>query len=313
VEHLNPFSASPTVGAASSCLRSGRSEGVLAVGWRAEGPTDSGEAAGLVLFKTSPEQTQSSPVCHREGDQVSINFNMKDRKLKRLKNLKCNVWLSGQLHGVPKPGHRDDVPWFVTLTYRDAAAWHPNHIAESMDRYRAWCKRRGVPCRYIWVAELTATGRVHYHLIAWLPVGTRMTFWDRPRRVKGKKTVAFWTHGLSNTQQAKHGVSYLMKYLSKMGEFHHFPDGLRLYGVGGLDKDARAIRQWQGLPGWVKRSYGVGDIKRMGRHFVMHCTGEVLPPMYRRKFVPGGVVLTQLRDMPEKVYDHGAFSSWPRV
>jgi hypothetical protein len=140
-----------------------------------------------------------------------------------------------------------------------------------------------------------------------------MTFWDKPRRVKGKRTEPFWPHGMSNTQQCKAGVSYLMKYLSKMGEEHRFPDGLRLYGVGGLSKDARSIRQWQNLPAWVKRDHGVGGVKRVHGRLVDMETGELLAAMYRRAFVPGGIELYQLRDMPEKVYDHGPWSSWPRI
>jgi hypothetical protein len=284
----------------------------LGAGWCSEGAPNSGEAAGLVLFKTSPGQTSSNSDPHRENGVIKVNFCPFERKLKRLKRLKSSVWLSGQLQCLPKPGHRPDVPWFVTLTYAHADKWSPNHIAEAMDRYRAWCVRRGIACRYIWVAELTATGRVHYHLIAWLPIGTRMTFWDRPRRVKGKKTVAFWTHGTTNTQPAKHGVAYLMKYLSKMGMYHAFPEGLRLYGVGGLDPEQRSIRAWSNLPFWVKCSHGVGEVRRIRGHLVNMATGECLPPMYWRKVVPGGIELHQLRPPPEKIFDHGAFCSWPR-
>jgi hypothetical protein len=284
----------------------------LGVGWHAKGGPESREAAGLVLFKTSPDQTSSNPEVHRENGVLSVSFCKTETRLKRLKRLKSGVWLSGQLHCLPKPGHRPDVPWFVTLTYRTGDAWQPDHISEAMDRYRHWCKRRGVPVRYIWVAELTTSGRVHYHLIAWLPQGTRMTFWDRPRRVKGKNTSAFWTHGMSNTQQAKHGVSYLMKYLSKMSEHHQFPEGLRLYGVGGLDADQRSICAWSNLPHWVKCSNGVGEVRRLRGRLVDQSTGEMLPPMYRRKLIPGGLELHQLRPYPEKIFDHGAFCTWPR-
>jgi hypothetical protein len=162
------------------------------------------------------------------------------------------------------------------------------------------------------VAELTKTGRVHYHLIAWLPLGVKMTFWDKARKVKGRKTSAFWTHGMSNTQTAKHGVAYLMKYLSKMGEFHEFPDGLRLYGAGGLTQESRQIRTWQNLPQWVKNDHGVGEIKRTQSGYVDLATGELLPPMWSRRFVPGGVQINQLREMPPKVYDHGAYCTFPR-
>jgi hypothetical protein len=153
---------------------------------------------------------------------------------------------------------------------------------------------------------------VHYHLIAWLPHGKKMTFWDKARRVKGKRTTAFWTHGMSNTQPAKHGVAYLMKYLSKMGELHEFPDGLRLYGMGGLSPEARQIRTWQNLPQWIKNDHGVGEVKRTEYGFLEMDTGEYLPPMYHRHFVPGGIEITRLRELPQKLYDHGAYCTFPR-
>jgi hypothetical protein len=117
---------------------------------------------------------------------------------------------------------------------------------------------------------------------------------------------------MTNTQQAKYGVSYLMKYLSKMGEFHEFPDGLRLYGVGGLSAENRAMRAWGNLPFWVKCSHGVGDVRRVRGRLVNMSTGELLPPMYRRQFVVGGMYLHQLRPFPEKIFDHGAFCTYPR-
>lgn len=293
-----------------ACAPAGRPEGGRS---HAEGGDASREAAGLVLFKTTSRQPPTKSGLHREDPCAFINTGIAERRLKRLKRLKSGVWLSGQLHRVDRDGFRPAVPWFVTLTYARAGEWQPNHIRAAVDAFRRWCKRRGVECRYTWVGELTGSGRVHYHLVCWLPQGVRMTFWDKPRRVRGKRTEPFWPHGMSNTQQCKAGVSYLMKYLSKMGEEHRFPDGLRLYGVGGLSKDARAIRQWQNLPAWVKHDHGVGGVKRVRGGFVDMETGELLAAMYRRAFVPGGIELYQLRDMPEKVYDHGPWSNWPRI
>ena len=272
----------------------------------------SAEGAGLVLFKTSPEQQPEQVVCHWENGRKIIPFDKPTQRLKRLKRLKSSVYLAGQLQNMPRDGFRPSQAHFVTLTYANDGAWRPNHIAEATDRYRHWCKRRGVECRYTWVAELTNRGRVHFHLIAWLPQGMKMTFWDKPRRVKGKNTCAFWTHGMSNTQTAKYGVAYLMKYLSKMGEFHEFPEGLRLHGSGGFTPEARQIRAWQNLPQWVKNDHGVGEVIRIQKGYIDSSTGEILEPMFSRLFIPGGVVLHQLREMPEKIYDHGAFCTFPR-
>lgn len=117
---------------------------------------------------------------------------------------------------------------------------------------------------------------------------------------------------MTNTQKAKAGVGYLMKYLSKLGELTVFPEGLRLYGMGGLSTEAKAIRYWQNLPQWVKNDHGVGEIKRIQRGYVETATGEILQPMWRTKFCPGGLELFQLRPMTPKLYDHGAFCTFPR-
>ncbi len=270
----------------------------------------SGAAAGLVKYKTSPEQVTSSEPSHWENTQHLISFDKKTQREKRIKGLKKSVYMAGELHKLERDGFRPSQAWFVTLTYALDGAWQPNHISDATDAYRGWCKRRGVECKYVWVGELTSRGRVHYHLIAWLPHGMRMTFWDKPRRVKGKKTIAFWPHGMSQTEPSRKGVAYLMKYLSKMGEFHDFPHGMRLHGLGGLTCQARSIKAWTNLPQWVKNDHGVGDIKRLRRGFLDLTTGELLPDMYRRQFVPGGVVIIQLRSMPEKLFDHGPFSSF---
>lgn len=196
----------------------------------------------------------------------------------------------------------------VTLTYVGVNDWRPDHISEATHQYRKHCARLGVPCRYLWVAELQQRGAVHYHFIAWLPKGVSMPHWDRPSTSKtGRPVKAFWSHGMTNVEQARTGVGYLMKYLSKMEDTTCFPTHLRLYGVGGLDTHARSIRGWYNLPEWAKREHGVGDLRRIGSRLVVIETGEVLPPMYARQFVPGGILLIPLREMPERRHD-GAYS-----
>jgi hypothetical protein len=113
---------------------------------------------------------------------------------------------------------------------------------------------------------------------------------------------------MTNTEKAKTGVGYLMKYLSKLGELTVFPDGLRLYGIGGLDALARSVRSWYNLPEWVKVLYGVGGVKRVCGHLVDVDTGECLEPLYRREFIPGGLLLHPLREVPVRWHD-GAYSS----
>lgn len=289
-------------------------------GMRAQRSRAGGEAAGLVSYKTKVIEATKGKLPIGENDQIVVSFGKEAIAGKRCKHLRMMVWASGHLHGISRNGHRALVPWFVTLTYAVADAWEPNHIKGAINAYRRWCVRQGVSTKYTWVAEiqpkrLETTGRavVHYHLMVWLPVGQRMPKWDVPRvTASGRIREAFWGHGMTNTQQAKAGIGYLMKYLSKLGELTVFPEGLRLYGIGGLDSQARAVRSWYGLPAWVKCTYGVGDVRRVNGALVDMTTGEILPPMWSRKFVPGGMLLTCLREYP-KPWADGAFSTYPKM
>lgn len=254
-----------------------------------------GHSAGLVPSKTS-------------GNHLFVNIAPSACAERRVKRLKRAVWASGHLHGIADHGHRPPVCWFVTLTYRGVDDWKPDHISYALRMYRNWCKAVGVPCRYTWVAELQGRGAVHYHLLCWLPRGINMPQWDRSRA----KRKVFWPHGMTNTQKAKAGVGYLMKYLSKLGELTRFPKGLRLYGIGGLNEQGRAVRSWFNLPEWVKSSYGVGDVKRVKSRYLVHETGELLHSAYEVQLVPSGLALRALRELPER-FHHGAYSTYPRV
>ena len=276
--------------------------------------------AGLVPYKTRSHETQKTCSSLSVGGSLLVDFCKTKQAKNRVKRLKRNVWASGHLHGIAKKGHRPLQAWFVTLTYADAHGWRPNHVTAALERFRRWCARRGYACKYTWVAEIqpkraerTGDNVVHYHALVWLPVGVRMPFWDRCNTSpSGRAQRAFWGHGMTNTEQAKSGVGYLMKYLSKLGELTVFPDGLRLYGMGGLDPLARAVRTWYNLPQWAKNVFGVGDVKRCGSLLVQVDTGEVLPPMYSCRLVPGGLLLTLLREYPERWQD-GAYSTFPRA
>lgn len=250
------------------------------------------QGGGLVPSKTSLQD-------------LLINLSPSAVAERRVKRLKRSVWASGHLHAMADHGYRAPVCWFVTLTYRGVNDWCADHISKAVQRYRNWCRSVGVACRYTWVAELQQRGAVHYHLLAWLPVGVAMPHWDKP---KGRRAT-FWPHGMSNTQQAKAGVGYLMKYLSKLGELTRFPKGLRLYGIGGLTEQGRHIRAWYNLPEWVKRSFGVAEVARLGRRLVVRATGELLEPAFKVCMVPAGLVVQGLRELPARFHD-GAYSTW---
>jgi hypothetical protein len=227
------------------------------------------------------------------------------------------VWASGHLHGLADRGFRAAEPWFVTLTYRGVHDWSARHIADALKRYRAWAKAKGYAVRYTWVAELQKRGAVHYHALIWLPPGAVMPQWDR---VSAGRKVAFWPHGMTNTERAKAGVGYLMKYLSKLGDQTRFPKGLRLYGIGGLNDDGRAVRAWFNLPQWAKAAYGVGELCRRAGGVVVRSTGEILAPVWSLLRVPGGLQLRKLREVASRFPVcqvglgewPGAYSAFPR-
>ena len=263
---------------------------------------DLGDGGGLVSYKTIAE---TAPKTH-------ISFAKPVVAERRVKRLKRSVWASGHLHGIAQHGHRPPVCWFVTLTYVGVNDWVANHIGQALKSFRNWCTSKGIKARYTWVAELQSRGAVHYHLLAWLPKGVTMPMWDKPtRKAHGRTRPPFWPHGMTNTQVAKSGVGYLMKYLSKLGELTIFPAGLRLYGIGGLDDQARQTRAWFSLPAWAQLTHGVGELFRKSCGLVVRLTGEILPPAYSVRHVPGGIDLRLLRELPEKFHT-GAYSTFPR-
>lgn len=263
-------------------------------------------AAGLVSSKTNCETSTNY-------QKRTVNLSKPACAERRVKRLKRSVWASGHLHGVPKAGHRPAVCWFVTLTYKGVDDWKANHMSKALWAYRNWCKSKRVDCRYTWVGELQKRGAVHYHLLVWLPHGVTMPQWDRPtRKAHGRERAPFWSHGMTNTQKAKAGVGYLMKYLSKLGELTIFPKGIRLYGIGGLDLVARSVRSWLNLPEWAKAEFGVGELMRKKLGLIVRATGEVLEPAYSCTIAGGALVIKQLREVATRFHD-GAYSTFPRA
>lgn len=247
-------------------------------------------SAGLVPYKTTRTVGDSFEIAR--GSEA--NF---DRRFARMRR---SVWWSGQGHSERFSGWFGQRVWFVTLTYRPGVDWAVEHIANALQRARVWLKRQcGQKLRYTWVAELQKRGAVHYHLIIYLPKRLSMPKWDK----KG-----WWPHGMTNTQVSKTGVGYLMKYVSKLSPFHNFPKGMRLYGIGGLNPEARAIRSWHNLPEWVKQEHGVGDVKRAKAGFVVRETGEILESPWIVLRGAGRLLLRLVRDLPERWAD-GPYSS----
>lgn len=176
----------------------------------------------------------------------------------RVRKLRRAVGFAARAHGVSARGHRDDDCLMVTLTYRQGGDWRPSHLRQCMTALREWMRRRSLPLRYVWVAELQQRGAIHYHIALFVPRGFRLPMFD----VQG-----WWPHGSTRIEKAVAAVPYLMKYLSK-GEDKkgawRLPEGARMYGIGGLEHSLRRARRWLGLPAFVQsRSDWADDWRRI--------------------------------------------------
>lgn len=267
------------------------------------------QQSGAVLAGLVPSKTTA----HCALNLKVISFSEEAKADRRVNRLKKSVWASGHLHGLAEHGFRPSVPWFVTLTYVGENDWRAEHMSQAIKTFRDWCRQVNVPCRYTWVAELQSRGAVHYHLLCWLPINIRMPHWDRSTKTRrGTVRDAAWPHGMTNTEIARSGVGYLMKYLSKLGCMTKFPRGLRLYGIGGLNADGRNTRAWLNLPEWTKRSFGVGELVRRAGGLVVRATGEILESAFKVSIMPFGLVVHPIRPIPDRWHD-GAYSTFPRL
>lgn len=178
----------------------------------------------------------------------------------RVARMRRGVGVAARVHGAARPGFRPDRVAMITATYRAGALWEPGHVRAWLDHVRKWCKRRGVPCRYVWVCELQekraaargecAQAVVHYHVALWLPQGVQLPFSD---------ACGWWPHGDTRTEWARAAVPYLMKYMSKGGGDLRLPSGCRMHGCGGLEHAMRRARRWLGLPAFVRARSDIHD------------------------------------------------------
>lgn len=200
----------------------------------------------------------------------------------RLEKLRKTVYNAGM-------GIEDDVSatgikhtcWFITLTYKEVLAWRAQHIRDYFKRLRSYFYRKNIALRYVWVAELQKRGAVHYHILLWLPKGTRMPKSD---------TRGWWIHGSTETKPARKRVGYLMKYASKdkFDADHDFPKGCRLYGFGGVSIDVRRRIRWWRAPARVRKyfisqgfSFQQVDLRKMVGGWLDILSGYVVMSIYK--------------------------------
>lgn len=175
----------------------------------------------------------------------------------------------------------------VTLTYDlSRGEWSKKHIAEYWHRVRAWANRKNMPLRYVWVAELTKKGTLHYHCLVWVRNGCYL-----PR----SDSRGWWKHGTTNTMPAKSALGYLAKYCSK-GSCGVYPKGARISGNGGLERATRGVLRWWLFPRYVREVFAVvDDARKVCGGYVSRETGEFLRSCWAfGGSVPGFVRLVRI-------------------
>ena len=235
---------------AAACEQDRVARGARVTPNRARQAAAAREARGLVSVPTSPPQAVSVPV-EVVALRTDLGAFVPDAQARRLSQLRMHVGFAARAHAVSRKGHRGDVPWMVTLTYRgDNSQWEGRHVSAGLEACGKWARRLGFAFRYVWVAELQQRGVIHYHVACWLPRGVSMPKWDKR---------GWWPHGMTNVIRARHATAYLMKYLSKGGDYGQLPRGARAYGVGGLDHSLRRARRWLRLPAFVQGNSSIHD------------------------------------------------------
>lgn len=211
----------------------------------------------------------------------------------RLKRMRSRVLHAARHHAAPRTR-----PVMVTLTLRDDVSWSPKMIARYLHRARMYLHRRyRAPLRAVWVAELTRRGRMHYHILCWLPLRARLPKPDAS---------GMWPHGCSSIEQARNAAGYLVKYVSKQGsKTGAYPRGARIYGVLGLDAEARRVQRYHDAPYDCRLTLGpAADIHRIRGGRYDRSTGAFWRTPYRALFHNGLVVIINTELLNDLSHHH---------
>lgn len=198
-------------------------------------------APGLVSYSTSPTDNKTD-----DGTRLI------DTAKSRIAKMQRAVMKGTQLHGEYQSAYYGKQQAIMaTLTYRKSVEPAAKHISKCMDAVNKWFARKygylpkivRPQLRYTWVAELTRKGKLHYHVLFFLPPGRKLPMFDRS---------GFWKHGMTKLEFARHASAYMAKYASKGGNGKKLPKGFRMHGSGGFTKDERAERRYHLAPAWVR-------------------------------------------------------------
>jgi hypothetical protein len=230
------------------------------------------QAPGLVSTPTSqtPTLRLAPSVLAARALLSATGAVMLDPGRKRLSDLRKIIGASARGLLAAADGRPMDVI-MLTFTYAAGVEWSPRHISACTDAMRKWFARKGVPFRYLWVAELQERGALHYHAALFVPQGFKVPFADER---------GWWPHGMTRTELARDAVAYLMSYLGKedQKDYSRLPKGARAYGVGGLEECFKRVNRWLRAPAFVRRLSSIDDGWRRapaGGVMVQQATGVV--------------------------------------
>lgn len=250
--------------------------------------------AGLVSVPTSATRADEAVALRR-----SVSGFAPDPRRSRVARLRRAVGFAARGHLAERRGHRPDQVLMITATYADGVDWEPRHVSAWLGAMREWLRRRDLPCRYVWVAELTKRGRLHYHLALWLPASVYLPSADAS---------GWWAHGMTRTERARAAVPYLLKYLSKGLDLGDLPKGARMYGVGGLEHSIRRARRWLRMPAFVRQRADIYDDWTSAKGGGW-CSpdGFVVPSEFQRAWLGDRWGLVRVAEYPQRFKADGPF------
>ncbi len=153
---------------------------------------------GLVSFSTSETFAQNKPCAGDSAHRVVL-----DPATARIKRMRSAVLTAGRLIQARLAASRFRwKPAMLTLTYADEEDFAPYQITQLMDRIRKWAKRHGwPPLPFVWVLECgNKHGRLHYHVMIWLPKGATLPKPDKQ---------GWWSLGMTRIEWVRRAVGYL--------------------------------------------------------------------------------------------------------
>jgi len=211
---------------------------------------------------------------NKSGDFLTVNNHAK--RISRLAR-RVHAW-SDAVSVVPagrKSGYRD---LLITLTYRPSESWAPGHIRQFIKDLRRGLGKRLIG--YAWVAELHASGVVHYHVQIII------------KGYLSRKLLKKWRHGHWFIKASRHRY-YIVGHQKRAGQSKEyqradkFPSGLRLFAVwfmSGLVPEMALLEfKASSLPIWLRdlvildpAAWSEGWARAPGGGWVNRSTGEVL-------------------------------------